>query len=190
MAVKKKSPKKKPSRRTAKIPASLPIPAPPKAAGMGAAPWIILALVIAILFFIFHKVEAPREEAAVPPAHKMDAGIQGVATATAQPLPVAVATPQKRSTSPTGPLVWDRKKIKASTRFYVLREKDAVAEVHIFRSGNVPVRVLASDPGPKRTVVLVWDGKDSKGTKVPAGTYYARISSGSQGEMVQEIQVK
>jgi hypothetical protein len=39
-------------------------------------------------------------------------------------------------------------------------------------------------------VELKWDGKDSKGQDVSPGTYYARISLGSQGDMVQEIQIK
>jgi hypothetical protein len=195
MAVKKKTPKRKPSKKKA----SKPLPAVPVAiqpqpsgSGMSLAPWIILGLVIAALVFVFKKGDIPKDDSAVPPAHKMDAGIQTPpeAAPSSQPSPKPVATPQKRSTSPAGPLTWDRKKTKAPARFYVLREKDSVAEVRIFRAGNVPVRVLTSETGPKRTVVLSWDGKDSKGADVRPGTYYARISLGSQGDMVQEIQVK
>ena len=174
----KKAVRKRLSRAAAPL---APAPAPagrPEARRGGLAPFIVLALVAAGLYFIFRKDEPA-------PAHKVSAGAQIEALPTQAPA-AAPTPPHKRSTSAAGPRVWNRKGL---VRFYVLREKGAAAEVRIFKAGNIPVCLLSSDKGPRQTVELRWDGKDAAGALVKAGTYYARIS-GAHGDMVEEILVK
>jgi hypothetical protein len=150
---------------------------------------IILVVVVALIFVMQRKPEVPSTTTSpTASATKVDAGLQVAAAPTAVEAQ-AVATPQKRSSSPDGPRVWDRSKVKAPVRFFVVREKDSFAEVSIFKAGNVLIRDLKSDQGPRQTVQIRWDGNDASGNPVDPGSYYARIT-GAHGDMVEELLVK
>jgi hypothetical protein len=193
MATKKKAakrPKKKaPSRRKSPVHA-LPVPLPflpetPAAPSHFFKGSVGLALALALCGLgIYFATRPPQVE---PEAHKVAAGVQIEAAPSAQAQPAP--TPQKRSSSPDSPRVWDRQKTKAAARFYILRDQDGIAEIRVFRAGNISIRDIQSDKGPKKTVVLRWDGKDESGADVAAGTYYVRIS-GAHGDIVEEILIK
>jgi hypothetical protein len=197
MAVKKKKakkaarPKRRPGRpgRHAKGGAVegpvLPIDPQPQRRAGGLWPALIIAGIALALYFAFR-------DSSLPPAHKAAAGAS-IETPSAGPGPSAPPAskpePQKRATSQAGPRVWDRKQVGWTATFKVLREKDGVAEVRIFKAGNAPVWEAKSERGPRQTVTLVWNGKNSEGKFVEPGTYYARIT-GAHGDMVEEILVK
>lgn len=183
-AVQKKPVKKASSRGRSKPRSAEPQPIvglPAQAKGPSLVPLVVIAALAVALYFAFRSTE-------IPPAHKVAAGAQ-LESPAPSPTVAPMPTPQKRSTSPAGPRVWDRSKSKAPARFYIVREKDGLAEVHIFKSGNQAVRVLSSEKGGRKTVELQWDGKDNKGQVVAPGTYYARIS-GAHGDSIEEILIK
>ena len=213
MAVKKRNFKKSIVSKKRMRPRSRPVPATAEAAEpiaaaesesrMSLAPFVIFALLVLALYFIFKKPELPQ-------AHKASADIQvapsapaaapAVAPANAAgaaPLPStatlpaapAAQAPQKRATSPAGAYVWNRKTTKKAPAFGILREAGSFVEVRVFKAGNVVVKDIRSDKGPQKTLYLSWDGTDETGKPVAPGTYYVRLS-GAHGDMVEEILVK
>jgi len=184
MAVKKKIAKRRQApKKRSKAPSLPPLPIDPLPEKRRGSLWpaLVIAVLALALYFTFR-------DSSLPPAHKVASGAS-IETPQASATVAPKQEPQKRSTSQAGPRVWDRKQVGWTATFKILRDKDGVAEVKIFKAGNIPVWEAKSERGPRQTVVLTWNGKDSKGKFVEPGTYYARIT-GAHGDMVEEILVK
>jgi hypothetical protein len=181
----KKAAAKRPKARASSFTAPpQPFPQPEQESGLKLWP---LILVVALGVGIFLMIRSSQS----PAPTKVSAGLQQSPEASPAEAQneAAKPAPQKRASTPTGPRIWDRSKSKTPVRFYVLREEGSLAEVRIFKAGNQLVLLLRSEKGPRRTVELRWDGKDSSGKDAAPGLYYARIS-GAHGDIIEEIRLK
>jgi hypothetical protein len=190
----------RPARHARHLEAAQAMPAASESSAQGMKLWPLFLLVLlggAALYYALHRNSVPMAPemppaAEMPPAREVapESAAPSAPQATPSLAPVTRPASPKGNIAGAGVMVWDRSK-QSKVTFKVMHAAGQNAEVSVFSSKNRLVRKLSSESsknGSKGWSSLVWDGKNSEGRDVPAGVYYARISS-QGGDVIQELRI-
>jgi len=73
--------------------------------------------------------------------------------------------------------------------FSLEQSADEPAELAVFPQHGKALRVVKADSAAAGKVSLIWDGLDSQGNSLAAGSYYLRLNS-SKAEIVRSITIQ